>query len=50
MNTKICVVGTSNYILKLKQNFQQNKVVPGKTPFFVGPLKTPLFICLNIGF
>ena len=37
--------------LKLKQNFQLNKVVTGKNPFFViGPFYTPHFICLNIGF
>ena len=33
----IWVVGTSNQffieVLKLKQNFQKNKVVTGKTPF-----------------
>ena len=38
-------------VLKLKQNFQKNKVVTGKTPFFViGPLCCYHFICLKIGF
>ena len=38
-------------ILKLKQNFQKNKVVTGKTLFFViGPFCTHHSICLNIGF
>ena len=38
-------------VLKLKQNFQKNKVVNGKTPFFViGPFCTHHSICLNIGF
>ena len=38
-------------ILTLKQNFQKNKVVTGKTPFFViGPLCCYHFICLKIGF
>ena len=37
--------------LKLKQNFQKNKVVTGKTPFFVtGPFCSHHFICLKIGF
>ena len=38
-NMDIWVVGTSNQrlirVLKLKQNFQKNKVVTCKTPFFV---------------
>ena len=36
----------------MKQNYQKkNKVVTGKTPFFViGPFCTPHSICLNIGF
>ena len=38
-------------VLKLKQNFEKNKVVFGKTPFFViGPFCTHHSICLNIGF
>ena len=38
-------------VLKLKQNFQKNTVVTGKTPFFlIGPLFTHHSICLNIGF
>ena len=38
-------------VLKLKQNFQKNKVVTGKTPFFVtGPFRTYHSICLNIDF
>ena len=38
-------------VLKLKQNFQKNKVVTGKTPFFViGPFCSHHSICLNIGF
>ena len=37
--------------LKLKQNFWKNKVVTGKTRFFViGPFCTPHSICLKIGF
>ena len=36
--------------LKLKQNFQKNKVVAGKTPFFMmGPFCTHHSICLNVG-
>ena len=32
------VVGTSNQLFKMKQNFQKNKVVTGKTLFIViGP-------------
>ena len=35
----------------MKQNFQENKVVPGKTPFFViGTFCTLHSICLNISF
>ena len=52
-NMGIWVVGTTNqlFVLKLKQNFQKNKVVTGKTPFFLrGPLCSDCFICLNIGF
>ena len=38
-------------VLKLKQYFQKNKAVTGKTPFFViGPIGTPLFIYLSVGF
>ena len=38
-------------ILKLKQNFQKNKVVTSKTPFFVtGPSCGHHSNCLNIGF
>ena len=38
-------------ILTLKQNFQKNKVVTGKTPFFViGPFCTPYSIRLNNAF
>ena len=38
-------------VLKLEQNFRKNKVVTGKTPFFViSPSRTPHSICLNIGF
>ena len=37
-------------VLKLKQNFQKNKVVTGITLFFlIGPLCSHHFICLNIG-
>ena len=51
----IWVVGISNQllkvVLKLKQNFQKNKVVTGKTPFLViGLFCTHHSICLNIGF
>ena len=50
----IWVVGTFNSIkevLKLKQIFQKNKVVTGKTPLFViGPFCSLYSICLNIGF
>ena len=38
-------------VLKLKQNLQKNKIVTGKTPFFViGPFCAHHSICLNIGF
>ena len=50
-------VGTLNQlfirgiILYLKQNFQKNKTVAGKTPFSViGPFCSYHSICLNIGF
>ena len=52
----IWVVDTTNQPflledLKLKLNFQKNKVVTGKTPFFViGPFCSHHFIYLNIGF
>ena len=38
-------------VLKLKKNFQKNKVVTGKSPLFVvGPFCSHHFICLNISF
>ena len=38
-------------VLKLNQNFRKNKVVPGKTLFFViSPFCIRHSICLNIGF
>ena len=38
-------------VLQLKQKFKKNKVVTGKTSFFViGPLCTHHSVCLNIGF
>ena len=53
----IWVVGTSNEmnslqeVLKLKQNFLENKTVTGKTALFViGPFCTYNSIYLNIGF
>ena len=51
-NMDIWVVCTSNQlfirVLKLKQNFQKNKVVAGKIPFFaIGPFCTDHSICLN---
>ena len=54
-NMGIWVVGTSHQlfvrVLKLKQNFQKNKVVTGKTQFFViRQMSTHHSICLNIGF
>ena len=55
-NMGIWVVDTTNQPflledLKLKLNFQKNKVVTGKTPFFViGPFCSHHFIYLNIGF
>ena len=37
-------------VLKLKENFQKNKVVTCKTPFFVvGPFCTNHSVCLNVG-
>ena len=54
MNMDIWVVGTLNQlfiVLKLKQNFQKNKKVIGKTSFFViDPFCTHHSICLNIVF
>ena len=35
---------------KLKQKFQNNKVVTGKTPFFVSSFCTHHSICLNVSF
>ena len=39
MNMGVSVFGTSNQLfirnIELKQNFQKNKVVTGKTPFLV---------------
>ena len=47
MNTDIWVVGTLNQeVLRLKINFQKNKGISGKTPFFVkGQFCTNHFIC-----
>ena len=55
MNIKIWLVGTLNQlfirVLLLKQNVLKNKVVSGKTQFFMtGPFCTPHSICLDIGF
>ena len=55
INMDTWVAGTSNQlfkeVLKLKQNFQKNKVVTGKAPFFViGQFSTHHSICLNAGF
>ena len=53
-NMGVGAVGALSYskeVLKLKQNFQKNKVVTGKTPFSViGPFCSYHSICLNIGF
>ena len=51
----VWAVGTLNQLfkrgIKLKQNFQKNKVVTGKTPFSViSPFCSYHSICLNIGF
>ena len=47
----VWVVGTLNQLFRLKQNFQKNKAVTGKTPFTViGPFYSYHSICLNIGF
>ena len=44
-------INSSEEVLKLKQNFQKNKVVTGKTLLFViGPFRTNHSICLNSGF
>ena len=53
-NMDILVVGTSNQVfievLKLKQSFLKNKVVTGKTPFFViRSFCSHHSTCLNIG-
>ena len=53
-NMDIWIVDRSNRPVvrgfKLKQNLQKNKIVNGKTPFFViGPFYTNHFICFNIG-
>ena len=49
MNMDIWVVGIFIGIFKLKQNLQKNKVVTGKTPFFViGPFFTQHSICLKL--
>ena len=38
-------------VLKLKQNFQENKVDTDKTAFSViGPFCSPHSICIHIGF
>ena len=38
-------------VIKLKQNFEKNKVVTGKTTFFlIGPFRTHHSICLSIDF
>ena len=55
MNMDIWIVGTSNQFFKqvliMKQKFQENKLVTGKTPLSViGPFCTPHSINLNIGF
>ena len=56
MNMGIWVAGTSNQLslfdaLKLKQNFQINKVVTSKTSFFeTGPFYTHHSVCLKIDF
>ena len=50
----IWVAGTSNQLVIRgfeTQKTQKNKVVTGKTPFFViDPFSTPDTFCLNIGF
>ena len=55
MNMDIVVVGTSNQVFKIgfynETNFQKNKLVTDKTPFFVVcPFCASHFICLNIDF
>ena len=43
-------ISTFKEVHKLKQNFQENKIANGKTPFYViGPFCTHHSICLNIG-
>ena len=51
----IWVLDTSNQLFitgsQTETKFQKNKVVTGKTPFFViGPFCTHYSICLKIGF
>ena len=42
---------TLKEVLNLKQNFQTNEVVIGKSPFFeIDPFYTSHSICLNTGF
>ena len=54
MNVDVLVVGTSNQLFTTSAYTETtfwNKVVIGKTPFFViGPFCTYHSICLNIGF
>ena len=55
MNMDILVVGTLNRLLisgfYTQIKFTKNKVVSGKTSFFVnGPFFVPHYICLNKGF
>ena len=53
MNMDVWVVGISNQlcIKSSKQNFQKNKALAGKTPFFmIGSFCTLHSICRNIGF
>ena len=55
LNMRIWGNGTSNQLFVWGSHtpfeFQKNKVVSGKSAFFViGPFCTPRSICLNIGF
>ena len=55
MKMEILVVGTLNLVFirgsYFELNFQKNKGISGKTPFFVkGQFCTLHFICLNISF
>ena len=44
-------INSTPEVLKLKQKIHKNKLVTGKTPFFVaGPFCTHHFICLRIDF